>query len=172
MNARVAACELVVAVLDEGRPLDEALNETASFDALAGRDRAFARAMATATLRRLGGIDAVLAQFLDRPLPETAAHGRAMLRIGAAQLLLMETPPHAAVGETVEAANALRKSAGFAKLINAVLRAFRAMARRSSRRKRRERICRRGSSRAGARLTAKPQQRRLRARCKRKRRWM
>jgi 16S rRNA (cytosine967-C5)-methyltransferase len=112
----------VVAVLDEGRPLDEALNETASFDALAGRDRAFARAMATATLRRLGGIDTVLAQFLDRPLPETAAHGRAMLRIGAAQLLLMETPPHAAVGETVEAANMLRKSAGFAKLINAVLR--------------------------------------------------
>jgi 16S rRNA (cytosine967-C5)-methyltransferase len=122
LNARVAACELVVAVLDEGRPLDEALNETASFDALAGRDRAFARAMATATLRRLGGIDAVLAQFLDRPLPETAAHGRAMLRIGAAQMLLMQTPPHAAVGETVEAANALRKSAGFGKLINAVLR--------------------------------------------------
>jgi 16S rRNA (cytosine967-C5)-methyltransferase len=122
LNARVGACELVVAVLDEGRPLDEALNGTASFDALAGRDRAFARAMATATLRRLGGIDAVLAQFLDRPLPETAAHGRAMLRIGAAQLLLMQTPPHAAVGETVEAANMLRKSAGFAKLINAVLR--------------------------------------------------
>jgi 16S rRNA (cytosine967-C5)-methyltransferase len=122
LNARVAACELVVAVLDEGRPLDEALNQTPSFAALTGRDRAFARAMATTTLRRLGGIDAVLAQFLERPLPATAAHGRAMLRIGAAQLLLMATPPHAAVGETVEAANALRKSAGFAKLINAVLR--------------------------------------------------
>ena len=122
MNARVAACELVVAVLDEGRALDEALAATPSFAALVGRDRAFARAMATTTLRRLGGLDAVLAQFLERPLPETAAHGRAMLRIGAAQLLLMATPPHAAVGETVEAANALRKSAGFAKLINAVLR--------------------------------------------------
>ncbi len=111
-----------MAVLDEGRPLDEALNQTPSFAALAGRDRAFARAMATTALRRLGGIDAVLGQFLERPLPATAAHGRAMLRIGAAQLLLMATPPHAAVGETVEAANALRKSAGFAKLINAVLR--------------------------------------------------
>ena len=122
MNARVAACELVVAVLDEGRSLDEALNETPSFAALVGRDRAFARAIATTTLRRLGGIDAVLARFLERPLPETAAHGRAMLRIGAAQLLILETPPHAAVGETVEAANMLSKSAGFAKLINAVLR--------------------------------------------------
>jgi 16S rRNA (cytosine967-C5)-methyltransferase len=112
----------VVAVLDERRPLDDALNETVSFQALTGRDRAFARAIATATLRRLGGIDAILAQFLEQSLPETAAHGRAMLRIGAAQLLLMNTPPHAAVGETVEAANTLRKSAGFAKLINAVLR--------------------------------------------------
>ncbi len=111
-----------MAVLDEGRPLDEALNDTPSFATLAGRDRAFARAMATTTLRRLGGIDAVLAQFLERPLPETAAHGRAMLRIGATQLLLMATPPHAAVGETVEAATGLRKAAGFAKLINAVLR--------------------------------------------------
>ncbi|MBI3437613.1 MAG: methyltransferase domain-containing protein, partial [Proteobacteria bacterium] len=87
-----------------------------------GRDRAFARAMATTVLRRLGGLDAIIAQFLERPLPETAAHGRAMLRVGAAQLLLMDTPPHAAVGETVEAASMLRKSAGFAKLINAVLR--------------------------------------------------
>ncbi|MBS0384229.1 MAG: methyltransferase domain-containing protein [Proteobacteria bacterium] len=122
MNARVAACELVTAVLDEGRSLDDALSDTPSFAALVGRDRAFARAMATATLRRLGGIDGVLARFLERPLPETAAHGRAMLRIGAAQLLLLQTPPHAAVGETVGAASMLRKSAGFAKLINAVLR--------------------------------------------------
>ena len=122
MNARIAACELVVAVLDQRRPLDEALNDTPSFTVLVGRDRAFARAIATATLRRLGGIDAVLGHFLDRPLPDTAAHGRAMLRIGAAQLLLMDTPPHAAVGETVEAANALPQARGFAKLINAVLR--------------------------------------------------
>ncbi len=122
MNARVAACELVVAVLGGGRPLDEALNETPSFAALTGRDRAFARAMATTALRRLGAIDAVLAQFLERPLPEAAAHARAMLRIGAAQLLAMGTPAHAAVGETVEAANVLRQARGFAKLINAVLR--------------------------------------------------
>jgi 16S rRNA (cytosine967-C5)-methyltransferase len=122
VSARRAAAELLVAVLDEGQPLGDALAHTQSFADLSGRDRAFARAMAAAALRRLGGLDAVIAQFLQKPLPETAAHGRAMLRIGAAQLLLMDTPAHAAVGETVEAANSMSKSRGFAKLINAVLR--------------------------------------------------
>ncbi|MGD9815519.1 MAG: RsmB/NOP family class I SAM-dependent RNA methyltransferase [Hyphomonadaceae bacterium] len=122
MSARIAAAELVVAVLDQRRALEDALEHTPVFTALEGRDRAFARALATATLRRLGGIDAVLSQFLERPLPETAAHGRAMLRIGAAQVLALGTPAHAAVSETVTAASALREARGFAKLINAVLR--------------------------------------------------
>jgi len=122
LNARVAAAEVLVSVLDDRRPLDEALAITPSFAALEGRDRAFARAIAAAALRRLGSVDAVLARFLERSLPESAAHGRAMLRIGAAQLLVLGTPAHAAVAETVAAANALRQSRGFAKLINAVLR--------------------------------------------------
>lgn len=112
----------MVAVLDHGRSLEDALEQTRSFKALEGRDRAFARALASTTLRRLGGIDQVIASFLERPLPDDAAHGRAMLRIGAAQLLLLGTPPHAAVGETVEAASGIREARGFAKLINAVLR--------------------------------------------------
>ena len=122
MNARIAAAELLIAVLDHGRALEDALAETLSFAALEGRDRAFARALATAGLRRLGGVNAVLARFVDRPLPESAQHARALLHIGATQLLVLGTPPHAAVGETVEAANALRQARGFAKLINAVLR--------------------------------------------------
>jgi 16S rRNA (cytosine967-C5)-methyltransferase len=122
VSARRAAAELLVAVLDEGRTLADALAQVQAFAALSGRDRAFARAIATTALRRLGGIDAVLAQFLQKPLPETAAHGRAMLRVGAAQILAMGAPHHAAVGETVAAANAMRQSRGFAKLINAVLR--------------------------------------------------
>lgn len=122
MTARRAAADLLVAVLDEGRALDDALAQTQSYARLEGRDRAFARALATAALRRLGGIDAVLARFLQRPLPDSAHLGRALLRIGAAQILALNTPAHAAVGETVEAANSAREARGFAKLINAVLR--------------------------------------------------
>lgn len=108
--------------MDKGRALEDALAETPSFNALAGRDRAFARALVTAGLRRLGAINAVLSRFLDRPLPDDAHHARALLHLGAAQLLVLGTPPHAAVGETVETATQMREARGFAKLMNAVLR--------------------------------------------------
>lgn len=121
-SPRRAAADVVIAILDERQTLEDALARTPSFDALDGRDRAFARAIVSATLRRLGGIDAVLAAFLARPLPETAYLGRALLRTGAAQILALDTPAHAAVSETVALANADRKAAGFAKLMNAVLR--------------------------------------------------
>ncbi|MCX7359523.1 MAG: methyltransferase domain-containing protein [Alphaproteobacteria bacterium] len=122
MTARRAATDLLVAVMDRGRALEDALNETPSFNALEGRDRAFARALVTAGLRRLGGVDAVLSEFLARPLPDNAEHARALLHLGAAQLLVLGTPAHAAVGETVETANHMREARGFAKLMNAVLR--------------------------------------------------
>jgi 16S rRNA (cytosine967-C5)-methyltransferase len=121
-SARRAAAALVSAVLDDGRSLHFALSESPAYDALEGRDRAFARAIASATLRRLGGIDTLIARFLQAPLPETATVARAILRTGAAQLLVMGTPAHAAVSESVEIAGALKQSRGFAKLINAVLR--------------------------------------------------
>jgi 16S rRNA (cytosine967-C5)-methyltransferase len=122
LTARLAAAELLVAVMDHGRPLEDALEETPRFNALEGRDRAFARALVTAGLRRLGGINTVLARFLERPLPQNATLARALLHIGATQLLVLNTPAHAAVGETVEAANSQREARGFAKLMNAVLR--------------------------------------------------
>lgn len=121
MTARIAAAELL-AVIERGRALEDALESTESFAQLEGRERGFARAIVMATLRRLGGIDLVLSHFLERSLPETAYVARALLRSGAAQLLAMDTPAHAAVGETVEAANALSGARGFAKLMNAVLR--------------------------------------------------
>lgn len=121
MNPRRAATELLVAV-EGGRALDDALAHTPAFEALAGRDRAFARALATETLRWHGALDAVLGRFMQKPLPDNAAHARALLRLGAAQVLVLRTPAHAAVGETVETANTMREARGFAKLMNAVLR--------------------------------------------------
>lgn len=121
MSARRAAADLLVAV-EGGRALDDALVQTPAYATLEGRDRAFARALATETLRWQGALDAVLSHFLQRPLPDSAAHGRALLRLGAVQILVMDTPAHAAVGETVETANAMQEARGFAKLMNAVLR--------------------------------------------------
>lgn len=121
-SPRRAAADVLVAVLERRRPLEDALAGTPSFAALEGRDRGFARAIASATLRRLGGIDAILARFIARPLPTEARLARALLRTGAAQLLVLGTPAHAAVSETVALAGADRGARSYAKLINAVLR--------------------------------------------------
>ena len=122
MSARAAAAELLVIVLDERRTLEEAFSHSNAYGALAGRDRAFAAAIARATLRHLGRIDAALGQFLTQPLNDMAQLARAILRAGAAQILFLNTPAHAAVSESVETANKSRGARGFAKLINAVLR--------------------------------------------------
>jgi 16S rRNA (cytosine967-C5)-methyltransferase len=122
LSARFAAAELLAAVRDRHRALDDAMDETESYSALSARDRAFARALASAALRRYGSISLALSQFLQRPLPDSAELARALLHIGAAQTLVLGTPPHAAVGETVAAANSHGKTRGFAKLMNAVLR--------------------------------------------------
>ena len=63
------------------------------------RDRAFARLLVTTVLRRLGQIDHTALPLLRyRPKELTVTN---LLRLGAAQLLFLSTPPHAAVAETV-----------------------------------------------------------------------
>ena len=112
---RTIAFGLLDAVLSRRRSLDEALDAAGPADP---RDRAAAHRLAATVLRRLGTLDAVLEPFLRRAPPEGVRHA---LRIGAAQLLLLGTPPHAAVGTAV----ALARSRGFtpfAGLVNAVLR--------------------------------------------------
>ncbi len=112
---------MLIAVLDEHRTLEAALAETPSFEALEGRDRGFARAIASATLRRLGSLDFVLSQFIQIPLPPGAKLPRALLRSAAAQLLVLGAPPHAVVSETVAEAKA-GGQISVSGLINAVLR--------------------------------------------------
>ncbi len=112
---REAAFALLAAVLDRRRPLDDALDALPPIDA---RDRAAAHRLAAATLRRLGTLDALLEPRLRRAPPDTVRH---ILRLGAAALLVLRDPPHAAVSTTVALART-RGFAPFAGLVNAVLR--------------------------------------------------
>jgi 16S rRNA (cytosine967-C5)-methyltransferase len=112
---REAAFDLLTAVLERRRPLQEALD---TLPALDPRDRAAAHRLAAAVLRRMGTLDAVLEPFLRKEPPEPV---RNVLRIGAAGLLLLETPGHAAVATAVTLAKR-RRLTPFAGLINAVLR--------------------------------------------------
>jgi 16S rRNA (cytosine967-C5)-methyltransferase len=118
ISARRVALDLLDVVLGEQRSFDEALAGHPQLGGLAARDRAYARLLAATTLRRLGQIDAVLDRFL-RTLPKSP-RVRDLLRLGVVQLLFLDTPAHAAVGETVALASGRE---GFARgLANAVLR--------------------------------------------------
>jgi 16S rRNA (cytosine967-C5)-methyltransferase len=112
---REAAFDLLSAVLVRRRPLEEALD---ALPELAPRDRSAAHRLAAAVLRRMGTLDAVLEPFLRKEPPEPVRH---VLRLGAAGLLLLETPSHAAVATAVALTRA-RGHAPFAGLVNAVLR--------------------------------------------------
>ncbi len=112
---RLAAFDLLSAVLDKRRTLDEAL---AALPAIDPRDKAAAHRLAASVLRRAGTLDAALEPFLRKAPPDPVRH---ILRIGAAALLLLDTPPHAAVATAVDLARA-RGLAPFTGLINAVLR--------------------------------------------------
>ena len=118
---RKVAHALLDAVLRRRRPLDEALAESPAFAALAERDRALVRHLTATTLRRLGQIDALLANLMDRPLPDRAGSARNALRLGAADIVFLRTPDHAAVNETVALLDS-RSARRYRGLANAVLR--------------------------------------------------
>ena len=121
----VAARRAVLEILDrinEGATLEDAIARTRPFEQLEGADRSFARLLAAETLRRRGAIDHILGGYLDRPLPKKSARVMDILRIAAAQLLILETPPHAAVSTSVELANERGETGGYASLINAIAR--------------------------------------------------
>jgi 16S rRNA (cytosine967-C5)-methyltransferase len=116
-DGRTLAYRALRAVIDDGISLDAALADNST---LAARERAFAHTLVATTLRRMGEIDATLTRFLTQPFKALAADARALLRLGAAQCLVLKTPAHATVSATVELAHA--EAPHFAGLTNAVLR--------------------------------------------------
>lgn len=120
LAARRAALDLLDAVLVRKRPFDDALESHSALARLPARDRAFARLLSATVLRRRGEIDAVLDAMMTRGAPAKPAV-LDILRLGAAQLLFLHTPAHAAVATAVALADmvGLRHFKG---LINAVLR--------------------------------------------------
>lgn len=125
LPARRAAAELLSAVIDKKQPLDDVLGRSLDrgwmFD-LPQRDRALARAIVATSLRRRGQIDVVLGRFLERGLPQKAGKLYPILLSGAAQLIFLKTPPHAAIDLAVRLAQWDPSARRYDKLVNAVLR--------------------------------------------------
>lgn len=116
---RTLAYRALRLVLEAGQMTDEALKESRLAE-LATRDRAFVRVLLMAVLRDYGRLEKLLKPMLKDPNkmpPEIWA----MLLLGTAQLLILKTPPHAAVNETIELA-VRENMGGFKGLLNAILR--------------------------------------------------
>lgn len=112
---REGALDLLQSVLVRRRGLEGALDGLPPAEM---RDRGAAHRLAAAVLRRSGSLDEVMRPYLRRDPPDPVRH---VLQIGAAQLLLLDTPAHAAVATAVALARS-RGLAPFTGLVNAVLR--------------------------------------------------
>ena len=125
LAARRIAADILDGVLHKRRTLDDQLDGAAAhpgLKTLADRDRALMRRLVATILRRLGTLGHVLSRLLDRGVPTDAPRAQSALLIGAAQILWMDVPDHAAVDLSVRLVQSDRRAAKYAGLVNAVLR--------------------------------------------------
>src|SRR6476620_6246989 len=125
LAARRIAADILDGVLHKRRTLDEQLDGAGAHPALktlADRDRALMRRLVATILRRLGTLGHLLSRLLDRGVPTDAPRAQSALLIGAAQILWMDVPDHAAVDLSVRLVQSDRRAARYAGLVNAVLR--------------------------------------------------
>jgi 16S rRNA (cytosine967-C5)-methyltransferase len=125
LAARRIAADILDGVLHKRRTLDEQLDGAGAhpgLKTLSDRDRALMRRLVATILRRLGTLGHVLSRLLDRGVPTDAPRAQSALLIGAAQILWMDVPDHAAVDLAVRLVQSDRRAAKYAGLVNAVLR--------------------------------------------------
>ncbi|MEN8800816.1 MAG: 16S rRNA (cytosine(967)-C(5))-methyltransferase RsmB [Thiogranum sp.] len=117
---RKIAAQMVFHVLDRGESLNSLLRPRLA-KLSDPRQRALAQELTFGTLRWSYRLEAVLNRLLKKPLKKKDRDVHALLLVGLYQLLFLEMPPHAAVGETVAVARQLGKEWA-AGLVNGVLR--------------------------------------------------
>jgi 16S rRNA (cytosine967-C5)-methyltransferase len=125
LAARRIAADILDGVLHKRRTLDDQLDGSGvhpGLKTLADRDRALMRRLVATILRRLGTLGHLLSRLLDRGIPTDAPRAQSALLIGAAQILWMDVPDHAAVDLSVRLVQSDRRAAKYAGLVNAVLR--------------------------------------------------
>ena len=120
-DPRRVAYDLLRAVAERAAYANLALPGLLRDRRLGERDRALATELGYGTLRALGILDAILAECVDRPLPEVDGPVLDVLRVGAYQLLRTRIPSHAAVSTSVSLARTVLTH-GQVGLVNAVLR--------------------------------------------------
>jgi 16S rRNA (cytosine967-C5)-methyltransferase len=126
LAARKAAARLLAAVIDARTPLDGLTDHEhghPQFMALDPRDRALVRAILATALRFRRSTEAAIRARLRSALPANAQTLSHILHVGAAQILHLDVPDSATVDLAVTHAKSDPRTARFAALVNAVLRA-------------------------------------------------
>lgn len=124
LPARAAAFHILNDIFFKKKNMDEAFAAAPEFDSLPSRDRGFVRLLVSTVLKRAPQLDAALESFLHEPLADLKPQQLInVFRLGMAQIVFLETPPHAAVNTTVDLAgqeNMIHQKS----LVNAVMRRF------------------------------------------------
>ena len=113
LAARRIAADILDGVLHKHRTLDDQLDGAGAhpgLKSLADRDRALMRRLVATILRRLGTLGHLLSRLLDRGIPTDAPRAQSALLIGAAQILWMDVPDHAAVDLSVRLVQSDRRA--------------------------------------------------------------
>lgn len=119
MNPRLAACYALTPVLQNKASLSSSLPPL--LDKVDENNKGLTQELTFGTARWQPRLELLLNKLLEKPIKTADKDIEALLYIGLYQLLYMRIPAHAAINETVNCVNALKKS--WAKgLINAVLR--------------------------------------------------
>lgn len=122
INSRRVVADIIHEVIEQRKTLDSVPISIKDFNGLIKSDRGFALSIANFPLRQSGRNDIGITPLFDCPLKATSLKVRALLRVGATQLWILEHPPHSSVYETVEPIRkwaVVERAGGF---FNAVLR--------------------------------------------------
>jgi 16S rRNA (cytosine967-C5)-methyltransferase len=121
MNARKVAFEALVSVEESDTYLNLVLPRLLERVKLPLQDAGFATELAYGTSRNQGFYDWVISKVTGRAISEIDRSALVVLRLGAHQLLTLQTPSHAAIYETVELAKKVLNHS-VSGLVNAALR--------------------------------------------------
>lgn len=121
MNVRALAAKVLNQVVEQGQSLSQAL-PTAQQN-LTPKDKALLQVLCYGVLRTLPRLDFFCRSLMQKPLKGKQRNMHFLVLVGIYQLLYTRIPSHAAVGETVSAAKALKMPA-LKGMVNGVLRNF------------------------------------------------
>jgi 16S rRNA (cytosine967-C5)-methyltransferase len=121
MNVRAIAAKVLNQVVEKGQSLSQAL--PAIQQDLSPKDKALVQMLCYGVLRTLPRLDFFCRSLMKKPLTGKQRDLHFLILVGIYQLLYTRIPSHAAVGETVDGAKALKKPA-LKGMVNGVLRSF------------------------------------------------